>query len=134
MQQKLCEHSKRSNMMSVKFYVLCSLWVFDSFLECSRSCCVLATVLQTAPEQGKQFKYFSSLSEILIPTCQRASTEMKPSAVYFDEDFQSSVLKNTFLECFTQRALFTPSPGLLHPRLRGDALGNYFLLCLFRKN
>ena len=133
MQQQLCGHSKRSNMVSVKFYVLYSLRVFVSHVECSRSCCVLAMVLQTAPEQGKQLKDFISLSEILIPTCQEASTEMKP-AVYFDNDFQSSVLTNTFLECFTQRALFTRCPGLRKRRLRSDALGSHYLQCLFRKN
>ena len=79
MQQKLCGHSKRSNMVSVKFYVLYSLRVFVSHVECSRSCCVLAMVLQTAPEQGKQLKYFSSLSAILIPTYQEASNELKVS-------------------------------------------------------
>ena len=48
---------------------------------------------QSTPEQGKQLKYFSSRSAILIPTCEEASTEMKPSAVYVDNDFQSSVLR-----------------------------------------
>ena len=93
MQQNLCGYSKRSNMVSVKFYFLCSLRVFDSFLESSWSCCVLVTASQSTPEQGKQLKYFSSRSVILIPTCEEASTEMKPSAVYFDNDYQSSVLK-----------------------------------------
>ena len=43
------------------------------------------------------------------------STEMKFSAVYFDNDFRVPLLRNTFLEFQTQRALFTSSPGLLHP-------------------
>ena len=32
--------------------------------------------LQPTPEQEKQLKYFSSLSEILIPMCQEASIEL----------------------------------------------------------
>ena len=43
--------------------------------------------LETTLEQGKQLKYFSSLSAILIPTCEEASTEMKLSALYFDKAF-----------------------------------------------
>ena len=52
--------ASESNMVSVKLYFLCSLSVFDSFLESSWSCCVLATVLLLTPEQRKQLKYFSS--------------------------------------------------------------------------
>ena len=66
MQQNLCGYSKRSSMVSVKFYFLCSLRVFDSFLESSWSCCVMVTASQSTPEQGKQLKYFSSRSVIYI--------------------------------------------------------------------
>ena len=53
MQQKFYGYSRQSNMVSVKFYFLCSLRVFDSFLESLWSFCVLATVLQSTPKQGK---------------------------------------------------------------------------------
>ena len=43
--------------------------------------------LETTLEQGKQLKYFSSFSEILILSYQEESTEMQLSAVYLKNNF-----------------------------------------------
>ena len=71
---------RKGNFLFSKLPFVCcfffSLRVIDSFLESSWICFVLATVLQSTPEQGKQLKFFTVQvtvqSPILSLTCQEA--------------------------------------------------------------